>query len=265
MDSRSTAALAVSVSASARFFSAHQRLGAEQGQHQQRDEATEPGRRLAVVAGHFLFGRVVDRFFNRVGQLFADLRRQVDVDFFAGQRGQGGHGRAGGLATLAAGFRRRGRFCGRFGSFGCFGRFGRGRRRRFGGLGVWGAAVVGRAFGFFGIFIALAAHVEANAAVVDHDIGVGAFAFFVTADYFLLHRVRRKQFVLKDGSGDQHQHREHQELPPRQLSHPGGGRVEAAMQPGGGGLQGVLRFWHRKHVRLSLLRAGVTSFVTMQL
>jgi hypothetical protein len=36
-----------------------------------------------VVAGHFLLGGIVDGFFDSVRQLFADLRRQVDMDFFA--------------------------------------------------------------------------------------------------------------------------------------------------------------------------------------
>jgi hypothetical protein len=65
------------------LLAAHQGLGAEQRHHQQPDEAGEPGRGLLVVAPGLGFGGVVDGRLDRVRQLFADLRRQVDVDFFA--------------------------------------------------------------------------------------------------------------------------------------------------------------------------------------
>jgi len=64
------------------FLAADQGFHGEQGQYQQGHKTLEPGGSLLVVARHFLLRRIIDRFFDGIRQLFADLRRQFNMDFF---------------------------------------------------------------------------------------------------------------------------------------------------------------------------------------
>jgi hypothetical protein len=112
------------------FLAADQRLGREQRQHQQEHEAAKPRRRLLVIARDLRFGGIVDGRLDGVRQFFADLRRQVDMDFPIGARAHHAGGRFGSCSCSCS--RSRCRRSPRLGRFylraGC-------RQARFGGLG----------------------------------------------------------------------------------------------------------------------------------
>jgi hypothetical protein len=228
------------------LLAAHQGLGAEQRQHQQPDEAGEPGRGLLVVAARLGFGGIVDGRLDRVRQFFADLRRQVDVDFLAvgaadglgdgmaarAGRARGRRGRrrrdCGGpeapvpSAGLAWPFPRPGRLSPWPGGLARTpGRRGPGLRRLGGRIDADGCAVA----------LALA-RIDVDAVVVDDDGGlVAPRILFDARDVFF---AAGEQLVLQDLAGDQHQRGEQEELPPRQMGNPGRHRVEPAVGRGQG-------------------------------
>ena len=173
----------------------------------------------------FCLGRVVDRRFDRVGQFFADLRRQVDVDFDRRCRRHGRpvrRRRRGGSPARLAGRARPAAL---------------GRRRRRGRRCVRAAGL---------------ARVEMDAAIVDQDVGFGLVPCARLRSARTIDFVAAgKQFVLQDRGGDQGQRPRTGRTSTTTAGDPGGGRVEAAVQRGQQGgkrlLKGVLACMYTVH------------------